>query len=195
MYIPIISLPTAYRWGVQGVLWDLFFSFFKIGFMSFGGGYAMVPVIEREVETHAWLSPNMFADAVSLAGMAPGPLATNMATLVGFKTAGAAGAVVATIGMVLPSLLVMIALAAFFYKIHHNKWVRASFYGLRPIVTGLILFAAVRFAQLGMDEGLITWHTLVSLLITGGVLVAVLKYKVPPIAAILLSGLLGIAFF
>ncbi|CAG7635254.1 hypothetical protein PAECIP111802_02117 [Paenibacillus allorhizosphaerae] len=177
------------------MLWDLFLSFFKIGFMSFGGGYAMVPVIEHEVEAHAWLATDVFADTVSLAGMAPGPLATNMATLVGFKIAGLAGAVIATIGMVLPSLLVMIAIAAFFYKIHRNKWIRASFYGLRPIVTGLILFAAIRFGQLGMDEGIITWHTLISVLITGGVLVAVLKYNVPPIAAILLSGLLGIALF
>lgn len=177
------------------MLWSLFMTFFKIGLISFGGGYAMIPIIQLEVSSHRWLSDKSFADAVALAGMAPGPIATNIATLIGYKTAGVTGAVISTLGMVLPSLVLMILITGFFYKIHRNKWVRSSFYGLRPIITGLIIYAAVHFGFSGMSMGIITWKMLLSLLITFGVVVGVMRYKMHPMAAILLSGLVGIVFF
>lgn len=177
------------------MLWSLFATFFKIGLLSFGGGYALIPVIQHEVEANVWMSAEAFAETVSLAGMAPGPMATNCATLVGLKTAGFAGAVASTGGMVLPSLLVVVMIAAFFFQIHRHAWVRASFYGLRPIVTGLILYAALHFGLVEAGGSLWSWHTLGSALIVLGVIVGILKYKMHPAAVLAVSGLLGIAFF
>ncbi|UJF34839.1 chromate transporter [Paenibacillus hexagrammi] len=177
------------------MLWSLFITFFKIGLISFGGGYAMIPIIQLEVSNHQWLGEKAFTDAVALAGMAPGPIATNTATLIGYKTAGVPGAVISTLGIVLPSLLLMILITAFFYKIHGNKWVKSSFYGLRPIVTGLIIYAAIHFGFAGTEWGTINWKVFVSLLITGGVVLAVMKFKMHPMAAIVLSGLIGIVVY
>jgi chromate transporter len=177
------------------MLWSLFITFLKIGFISFGGGYAMIPIIQQEVFAHAWLSQADFADAVALAGMAPGPIATNSATLVGYKTAGLMGAIVSTSGMVFPSLIVIILIAAFFYKVHHNKWITASFYGLRPIVTGLIIYSAIHFGFSGQSNNILTWHTLATLLISTAAVFAILHYRMHPLTVILLSGFLGIAIF
>nr|WP_248930765.1 chromate transporter [Paenibacillus hamazuiensis] len=175
-------------------IWSLFITFLKVGFISFGGGYAMIPVIQQEVQSHRWLSDQEFTDAVSLAGMAPGPIATNSATLIGYKTAGIIGSIAATLGMILPSLILIILIAAYFYRINRHKWVRSSFYGLRPVVTGLIIYAAIHFGypKGGQD---IDWHIYASLLITAGVITAIIKYKMNVLAVILISALVGIALF
>ncbi|MBD0380861.1 chromate transporter [Paenibacillus sedimenti] len=177
------------------LLWNLFITFLKIGFISFGGGYAMIPIIQHEVELHQWLLPAQFNHAVTLAGTGPGPIATNCATLIGFETAGIPGAIAATLGMVLPSLLLIILLAAFMYKWHHNKWFKSSFYGLRPVVTGLIIFAAIHFGWPSGAEDIFSWHQAAMVLITIGVVVGVVKYKLHPFTVILLSGVMGIVFF
>lgn len=177
------------------MLWSLFITFLKLGLISFGGGYAMIPVIQHEVESHGWLSLNDFNDAVALAGMSPGPIATNSATIIGFKAAGLPGAAFATMGMVLPSLVVIILIAGFFYKSHGNSWVKASLYGLKPIVTGLILYAAIHFFFSGNQWSLVSWHQIVTVLIAAGVVVGVLRYRLHPFAAVLISGLLGMALF
>ncbi|SDE14459.1 chromate transporter [Paenibacillus sp. UNCCL117] len=178
------------------MLWNLFITFFKIGLMSFGGGYAMLPVIQHEVNQHGWLSDQAFADTVALAGMAPGPIATNSATLIGFKTAGASGAFAATAGMVLPSLLIVVVIATFFLKYHRHERVKAAFYGLRPVVTGLIAYAALRYGLASTEEsGIWNWSLLGGLIITACVVVGMIRYKMHPAAALVLSGLLGIAFF
>jgi chromate transporter len=177
------------------VLWSLFITFFKIGCMSFGGGYAMLPVIQHEVELHHWLTPDAFNHAVVLAGTGPGPIAANSATLIGYKTGGFGGAIAATLGMILPSLLLIVALAAFLYKWHDSKWFKAVFYGLRPVVTGFIFFAAIRFGGTGMDRLHISWHQAGTAIIVIGVIIAVLKYKLHPLAVIVMSGIMGIVFF
>lgn len=177
------------------MIWTLFITFFKIGLMSFGGGYAMIPVIQHEVETHRWMTSEQFVQAVGVAGMGPGPIAANSATLVGFEVMGFPGAVAATLGMVLPSLLVVVVLAAFFYKIHNHAWVRAAFYGLRPVVTALIVYAAIRVWSSGSGIGGLNWHTVATLCITGGALVGIMKYRLHPLTVIVLSGVLGIVFF
>lgn len=181
--------------GGMYVLWSLFFTFFKIGFISFGGGYAMIPVIQHEVETHHWMTPDQFVQAVGVAGMGPGPIAANSATLVGFEVMGLPGAVAATLGIVMPSLLLVVVLAAFFYKIHDHAMVRAIFYGLRPVVTALIVYAAIRLWSSGTGIGGLNWHTVATLLITGGALIGIIKYRLHPLAVIVVSGVLGIVFF
>ncbi|MEB3101513.1 chromate transporter [Ferviditalea candida] len=177
------------------MLLQLFWSFFKIGFISFGGGYAMIPVIEHEVKTHHWMNSTDFANAIALAGMAPGPIAANSAVYVGYAVDGLTGAIVATVGMVLPSLLLVILAAAFFIKIHRHRLVKAVFYGLRPVVFGLILFAAINLAWGYFRSSGWSSHSwiAVGILVVG--YVALARYKVHPLVVILVSGLAGAAFF
>ena len=174
---------------------SLFLTFLKIGCISFGGGYAVIPIIEREVRHHQWLGESQFQEIVSLSGMAPGPIATNSATLIGYQAAGIAGAVAATVGMVLPSLLLIILISAFFWKVHNSKWVKSSFYGLKPTITGLIVYAALHFGFLSRAESFLTWPTLATLLICAGCLYGVLNHKLHPITVIVASGFAGIILF
>ncbi|SDO11677.1 chromate transporter [Paenibacillus sp. yr247] len=179
------------------MLLSLFITFFKIGFISFGGGYAMMPVIQREVDKHQWLSPDDFNHMISLAGTGPGPIATNCATLIGFQTAGVPGAIVATLGMVLPSLILIILLAACLYRWHTNKWFKSSFYGLKPVVTGFIIFAAIHFGWTGWgtEKFHISWNQIATLLITVGAFLGIIKYKLHPFMIIVSAGIMGIVFF
>lgn len=177
------------------MLWELFITFLKIGFVSFGGGYAVIPLIQYEVSGNGWLTPVEFQEAVSLAGMAPGPIATNSATLIGYKSAGPLGAIMSTLGMILPSLIIIIALAALFFRVQNNKWVKSSFYGLRPIVTGLIVYAAIHFGFLGKQEAGLSWSTLGTLLICGTSIFLLLKYKLHPFILIVAAGAAGIVLF
>ena len=124
----------------------LFWTFLLIGAVSFGGGYAMIPVIEAEVSKHGWMTTQEFTDVIAVAGMSPGPIATNSAIFVGYHTASLPGAVAATIGMVLPSLAIILIIASFFFKFHQLPIVQSAFYGLRPIITGLIIYSAIHFA-------------------------------------------------
>ncbi|PZD97470.1 chromate transporter [Paenibacillus sambharensis] len=176
------------------MLWDLFLTFLKIGFVSFGGGYAVIPLIQHDVSVNRWLSPVEFQETISLAGMAPGPIATNSATLIGFKTAGYMGAILSTLGMILPSLLVVVLLTSIFIRLQHNKWLKSSFYGMRPIITGLIVYAAIHLGLLGTSEAL-SWKTTGTLAICAGSLYIMLRYKFHPFTVILLSGAAGIIIF
>ncbi len=179
------------------MLGELFVLFFKVGCMAFGGGYAVMSLIQREVTSRGWVDSARFQEIGSLAGMAPGSIAANSATLIGYDRAGTAGALIATAGMTLPSLILVAALAAFFVRVHDHPGVRALFYGLRPVVTALILYAAVHFGfGSRMRSGsLFTGQTLGMLLICGGCLLAIVRYKFHPFAVILLSAVAGIVIF
>ena len=177
------------------MLWELLLVFIKVGLVSFGGGYAVITLIQREVSAKGWLDGGAFQEIVSLAGMAPGSIATNTATLIGYSQAGIGGAAAATVGIILPSLLIVICIAVFFVKLQSNSWVRSSFYGLRPVVTGLILYAAIHFGFSGQQQSLLTWSMAGSLLICAGCLLLVVKYKLHPFAVILLSAAAGIVVF
>ena len=126
--------------------------FISVGLVSFGGGYAVIPVIQKEVTEKA-LTAAEFQQTVALAGMAPGSIATNAATLIGYQSAGYIGAAVSTAGIILPSLVVIV-LSALFYRMRSNPWVQSSLYGLRPVTTGLIVYA-IHFGY--PDEGKGSW--------------------------------------
>ena len=179
------------------MLWELFLLFFKVGCMAFGGGYAVMSLIQREVDHKGWMGAERFQEIGSLAGMAPGSIATNSATLIGYQQAGMPGALIATAGIILPSMLLVVLLAAFFVKLQHSLGVRSAFYGLRPIVTALIVYAAIHFGFGSRAEagGLIGWQTLGMLLICAGCLLAIVKYKWHPFAVILMSAAAGIVVF
>ena len=98
------------------VLWQLFYTFFIIGFVSFGGGYAMIPIIETEVMQHGWMTSEQLTNMIAIAGMSPGPIGANIAVLIGYSTAGLPGAIISTLGILLPSLILVLIVATFLYE-------------------------------------------------------------------------------
>lgn len=122
------------------MLLKLFTTFFKIGLFTFGGGYAMIPLIQREViDKQKWISNKDFLDMLVLAQSTPGPIAVNTAVFVGYKTRGVAGAILTTLGTVLPSFIVILLLALFFAEVRDNRYVDAAFRAMRPAVVALIV--------------------------------------------------------
>jgi len=95
----------------------LLFTFFKIGLFSFGGGYAMIPMIEKEIEANKWLTSDEFVDIIAISEMTPGPISVNSATFVGYKTAGIFGGMFATLGVALPSLILILIISHFFLSL------------------------------------------------------------------------------
>ncbi|QHT61044.1 chromate transporter [Paenibacillus lycopersici] len=176
------------------MVWQLFVTFLKIGFVAFGGGYAVIPMIQYEVEAHGWLEAERFRQVVAMAGMSPGPISTNAATLVGYDSAGMLGGIAATLGMVLPSLAVIVLLSAVFFRFQGSKWMKSSLYGLRPIIAGMIAYAALHFGFLSGQEAF-TWMTVSTLAICGGCLVLLVRYKLHPIAVIAAAGVAGIVIY
>ena len=138
------------------MLLQLFTTFFKIGIFTFGGGYAMIPLIEREViDNRKWISRKDFLDMLVLAQSTPGPIAVNTAVFVGYKTAGTMGAISATLGTVLPSFIVILLLALFFVEVRDNRYVDAAFRAMRPAVVALIVAPL-----LGLVKGM-KWYLIV----------------------------------
>ncbi|WP_345797088.1 chromate transporter [Peribacillus muralis] len=178
------------------VLWELFSTFFIIGLVSFGGGYAMIPVIEIEVSQHDWMTTQQFTDIIAIAGMSPGPIAANSAILVGYSTVGISGAILSALGILLPAILFVIIVGSFFIKLHHHPVVRSMFYGLRPIVTSLVIYASVSFAlSNNIISKTISWQTVSLLLVFGLSLFALLKLRWHPAYVIILSGLVGVMLY
>ncbi len=126
---------------------DLFFTFFKIGLFTFGGGYAMLPLIQAEVMGHGWLSMNELIDFVAISESTPGPFAINISTYVGAETGGILGSACATLGVVMPSFIIILIVARFFEKFKNNKIVKGCMTGLKPAVVGLIAAAVISFAK------------------------------------------------
>ena len=123
-------------------LWRVFFTFFKIGAFTFGGGYAMIPLIQREtVEKHGWISDDDILEVVAIAESTPGPIAINAATFIGYRVAGFLGALCATLGVVLPSFVVILAISGILRQFQHIKAVQYAFVGIRAGVLALIVKA------------------------------------------------------
>ncbi|MGG1677758.1 chromate transporter [Neobacillus sp. NRS-1170] len=178
------------------VLWQLFKTFFWIGLVSFGGGYAMIPIINSEVTRFGWIPVEQFTNLIAISGMSPGPIATNSAILVGYSTSGIAGAIISAIAILIPSIILVILIASFFKRINDNKIVQSMFYGLKPIVTSLIIYASISFA---LSNHLLTFNIsfrMVSLLVIFGLsLFVLIKYRWHPLYVIILSGLVGVALY
>ncbi|PZE20334.1 chromate transporter [Paenibacillus xerothermodurans] len=177
------------------MLLALFWTFLKVGLISFGGGYAILGVVEHEVIAQQWMTPHEYAHAVALAGMSPGPIATNIAVLIGYYTSGIAGAAAAIAGMILPSILVTVVLAFVLYRARSQRWLEVVLHGLKPMVCALILYAAVRVAANGQPMPGLNAHTVASVAIFIFAVVASVKYRLHPMAVLAVSGLMGIAFY
>ena len=129
-------------------LWSLFTSMFKIGLFTFGGGYAMIGLLEREfVEKKNWLSHDEFMDLIVIAESTPGPIAINCATYIGYKVGKGSGAVAATLGMVMPSFCIIYLISLFFNQFLSINWVSSAFRGIQSCVIFLILSAGLKMLK------------------------------------------------
>lgn len=177
------------------MLWELFITFFKIGCVAFGGGYAMIPLIELKVDQHGWLTAQQFTDSIAIASSSPGPIATNCAIFIGYKTVGPMGALVAAIGTILPSLILILLLASFFHKLRNHKVIQSAFYGIRPVITGLILYAGLRIALKNGFIGGEHWIDGVSVLLILSSLGLFCLTRLHPAFIIMISGGLGVLIY
>jgi chromate transporter len=183
------------------VLLKLFWAFFKVGLFTVGGGYAMLPLIQHEMEKYGWLTAQQFIDIIAIAEMTPGAIAVNTATFVGFNISGVPGSIVATTAVALPSLIFMVILARFWKVYQNHPTVKSVFAGVRPAVAGLVASAAIfigktalmgqpltkAFSVLGLD--------LRTVLIAIAVFIAVRYKKADPIKLLVLSGVVGLIVF
>ena len=173
----------------MSILIQLFVSFFKIGAFSFGGGYAMLPLLEKEViKTHNWMSSREFIDIFAISEMTPGPIAVNSATFLGYKVAGFIGAFTATFAVILPSFIVISLIFAFILKFKNSPYVDWIFKGIRPIVLGLILAAGITVAKTSFID--------IKSILIGGLLFYVVSFKkFNPLWGIILAGILGLVLY
>ena len=117
----------------------LFLEFFKIGLFTFGGGYAMIPLVKEVVLKYGWLTEEGFYNFIGVCESTPGPIAINMATFIGSEQGGILGSIVATLGVVLPSFIIILLVASLLKRFIKNKYVQAFLKGVKPVVLGLIL--------------------------------------------------------
>ena len=124
----------------------LFYEFFKTGLFAVGGGLATLPFLSQIADETGWYTHSQLADMIAVSESSPGPIGVNMATYVGFTCAGIPGAVIATLGLIAPSIIIILMIAAFLERFKESKYVSSAFYGLRPASTGLIAAAGLSVA-------------------------------------------------
>lgn len=172
----------------MGVLFELFYSFLKIGFTSFGG-LSMIPLINSEMLSHQWMSSGEVADIVAIAEMTPGPLGLNCATFAGIRVAGIPGALCANIGVLFPSFSVALIVGFGFEKCKKSPWLRRMLYGIRPVCIGMILNAMLSLGSTNyMREGIPCLQSMIIGFLSMGLLIK-RKWNIPSV--ILLSAGLG----
>ena len=136
-------------------LWEIFLVFAKIGAFTIGGGYAMIPLIQAEMGRRGWISEDELPDIVALSQSAPGVMAVNISIFAGHKLRGLKGSLAATLGSILPSFLIILAIAIFFTAFKDNPWVERAFKGIRPVVISLIAVPMVNMARKSCKN---IWH-------------------------------------
>ncbi len=173
------------------IYWHLWCVYLKIGLFGFGGGYAMLSLIQYEVvDKHHWLSLQEFTDVVAISQMTPGPIGINSATYIGYTVTGNVwGSVIATIAVCLPSFLLVLLISFFFARFKKNKYVAAAFTGLRPMTVGLIAAAALIMMN---SENFIDYK---SVLIFAAAFYLTWRYKVHPILMICMAGVAGVILY
>ena len=174
----------------------LFLEFFKIGLFSFGGGYGMLPLMEETVVGRNWLTSAEFFDFVGVAESTPGPIAINMATFIGASQAGLLGSFLATLGVVLPSFIIILLIAAVLKNLTDNPYFAGFMKGVKPVVTGLILTTGLLLLlRSGVVEAKVNWFALLVFVIVAVAAWASQKFrkkKLTAIPIILLSAGVGI---
>ena len=167
----------------------LYLAFLKIGTFSFGGGYAMLPFIQKEiVEKNNWISMSQLTDIIGISQMTPGPVAINSATLVGYKVGGVFGSIVATLGVITTSFILVTVINKLLDKFKESKVIKATLLGMRPIIIALIIYSFFDLAK----EAYIDIKSIIITLIIGVIL---LSKKVHPILVIVIAAVLGVLFY
>lgn len=180
---------------------QLLISFFQIGLFSIGGGYAALPLIQAQVvDNHQWLTMNEYTDLITISQMTPGPIAINAATFVGNQIAGLPGSILATLGCLLPSFLIVITLAYFYFKYKNITIVQGILGGLRPAVVALIASAGLSILILSFwgEGGFSLKPEDLNLIAVGLFLISLFvlrKWKVNQITVMLGSGIVGMALY
>lgn len=180
---------------------ELLWSFIQIGLFSIGGGYAAMPLIQHQVvELHPWLTMTQFADIMTIAEMTPGPIAINSATFVGIRVAGVPGAIIATMGCVLPSCIIVMTLANIYYRFRGLSMVQGVLAGLRPTVVAMIASAGLSliilsvYGQQQSAEGFLNYDYIASSILVIG-FVILRKWKPNPIYVMAGAGVAGIVLY
>jgi len=177
----------------------LFYEFFKIGLFSVGGGMATIPFLYDLSSRYGWFTVSELTDMIAVAESTPGPIGVNMATYCGFHHAGIPGAVVATLGLVLPSLVIIMVIAMVLNKFRSSA-VDSVFYGLRPASVGLIAAAGFEVAKISLmnlgieTSNILNYFNFKSIILAVIIFFAMKKYKLHPLVYIALSAVVGVVF-
>lgn len=175
---------------------SLFFEFFKTGLFAVGGGLATIPFLNEIAARTGWFSQDLLGDMIAVAESTPGPIGVNVATYAGFTTAGFFGGLIATLGLILPSIIIILIIGTVLEKFKNNPFVSRAFYGIRPMVVGMIASVALGLigsALLKPDAasilGAIDWRAIILFVVF---LFATNKWKkLHPIVFIIIAGILG----
>ena len=169
-------------------LFSMFISFFKIGAFTFGGGYAMVPLIQTEVvDNKKWIDKEEFLDILVIAQSFPGALAVNTSIFIGYKIGGVLGAIMALLGTVLPSFIIITLIAKFFMQFRNNYYVDLAFKGISAAVPMLVLVGAISLSK-GLPKNI---RTIVTIIVG---LLALIVFNIHPVLVIIISGVYGAIF-
>lgn len=181
---------------------QLFFEFFKTGLFSIGGGMATIPFLYDMAQRLHWFDQGFIADMIAISESTPGPIGVNIATYAGFEVGGVLGAIVATVGLVAPSVIVIILIAKFLNRFNENPLVQSTFYGLRPAVIALIgaaAFEVVKITLLNLGafaatNNLLDLFNYKALILFALLLFGIFKFKKHPVIYIAIAALAGIVF-
>lgn len=169
----------------ENLIFQIFLTFFKIGPTTFGGGYAMIPMIEREVVTKKkWVKRSDITDVFAIAESVPGAIAINSATFIGYQIAGRKGAIAALLGILLPTSTIVILLSIGYLYVQDNPRVDAAFQGIRPAIVALITYAGYKIGQTAIYDK----TTIVTMVLTVCILIS---FQIHPVLIILLGILTG----
>ena len=168
-------------------LWQIFAVFAKIGAFTIGGGYAMIPIIQRELSKREWISDDELPDIVALSQSAPGVMAVNISIFAGHRLRGVKGSIAATLGSIAPSFLIILAIALFFSAFRDNPWVEKAFKGIRPVVIALIAVPMLDMAR----KACTSWWKWIRAVLS---LILVAFLNVSPIYILLVVLVLGFSF-
>lgn len=180
----------------------VFWEFFKIGLFAVGGGPATLPYLMELSDKYGWFTMEELANMIAISESTPGPLGINMSTYVGYQTLGLFGGVIATLGLVTPSIIIICLIAAFFNKFNSNPIVKSAFSGIRPAVVSIIAVAVMGiarvtlFSSFDIAAGVITpiWHCIIFALIVLGLLQIKKLKKIHPFLWFVVGAIVGIVF-
>lgn len=180
----------------------LFGIFVKIGLFSIGGGLATLPFLQELVTKYNWISSEELLNMIAISESTPGPIGINTATFVGHTMGGVLGGIIATIGIVFPSIIIIIIIAHYFSKFSEEHMLQSAFYGIRPAVTGLIAAAGFQVAKIALvhmeeyneTKNILDLFDIKGLLLFGLILFLLMKYKKHPIVYLIGAAVIGIIF-